>query len=59
MIDLSIYDIKKVKEVDKFLMFDAQRMNQMEWDSNQPLWRKLLFIEKDMPNKFKLQEQKE
>ena len=54
MIDLSVYDMKKVKEIDKIFMFDAERMNQMEWSDNQPLWKKLLFCEKKMPNKFRV-----
>jgi len=60
MIDLSIYDWKKIKEIDKIFMFDAERMNRIEWDDNQPIWRKLLFLNKEMPSKYKVpQEQGE
>lgn len=33
MIDLSVYDMKKVNGIDKFFMLDAQRMNQMQWEA--------------------------
>jgi hypothetical protein len=54
MIDMSAYDFNKVKEIDKILFLDAERMNEIEWSEHQPFWRKLLFCEKPMPKRFRV-----